>query len=193
VEAAASRRDEILSAALRCFSAAGYERTTIEDIRAASGASVGSIYHHFGGKEQIAAALYAQALADYQRGFLALLRAGSTERTIKAIVRHHLRWVDANPELATFLLAPRPAELRLASEASVRELNRSAFADLEEWRRARAADLQPLSFDAFYAVVIGPAQEAARHRLGGRTKTPLRRLERELGDAAWRAIRGGSK
>jgi AcrR family transcriptional regulator len=179
------RRHEILDAALACFSERGYDGTTIEEIRERSGASVGSIYHHFGGKEQIADALYAEALRDYQSGFLELLR-GDAERAIKGVVRHHLRWVHANPELARFLLTERRPE-------EVRELNRAAFDALEEWRAAHRDDLQPLSFDAFYAVVIGPAQEAARHRLAGRTQTPLRRLERELADAAWRAIRGGTK
>jgi AcrR family transcriptional regulator len=188
-----ARRDAILDAALHCFANDGYERTTIEDIRVRSGASTGSIYHHFGGKEEIAAALYAEALASYHEGFLRLLAAGSAERTIKAMVRHHLRWVDENPERAGFLLAPRAAELRLAGEFAVRKLNRAAFAALEDWRRAHAGELRPVSFDAFYAIVIGPAHEAARHRLAGRTQIPLRRLERELADAAWRAIRGGSE
>jgi AcrR family transcriptional regulator len=181
----ADRRSEILDAALACFSDSGYEGTTIEQIRTRSGASVGSIYHHFGGKEQIADALYTAALSDYQQGFLALL-GPDVERSVKSVVRHHLRWVDANPELAKFLSGGRPSE-------SVRELNRAAFEALERWRAEHAEQLQPVSFDAFYAVVIGPAQEAARHRLAGRTRTPLRRLERELSDAAWRAIRGGSE
>lgn len=180
-----SRRSEILGAALACFGENGYERTTIEEIRARSGASVGSIYHHFGGKEQIADALYADALRDYQSGFLELLR-GDAERAIKGVVRHHLRWVDENPQLARFLLTDRRPE-------EVRELNRAAFDAVERWRSAHQDELQPLSFDAFYAVVIGPAQEAARHRLAGRTQTPMRRLERELADAAWRAIKGGTE
>lgn len=180
-----SRRSEILDAALACFGERGYDGTTIDDIRARSGASVGSIYHHFGGKEQIAAALYVEALRDYQAGFLELLR-DDAERAIKGVVRHHLRWVEAHPQLAGFLFTqPGPAD--------VAELNQAAFATLESWRAGHAGELQPLSFDGFYAVVIGPAQEAARHRLAGRTQTPLRRLERELAEAAWRAIRGGSK
>jgi AcrR family transcriptional regulator len=182
-----SRRDDILQAALDCFSSAGYEGTTIDDIRSRSGASTGSIYHHFDGKDEIAAELYAEALADYQDGFTALLNGGPAERTVKAMVRHHLRWVEANPKRAAFLLASRPAD------SKIRQQNREAFAALEEWRAAHADELRPLSFDAFYAVVIGPAQEASRHHLAGRTKTPLRRLERELADAAWRAIRGGSE
>src|SRR4051812_40505721 len=101
-----SRRSEIMDAALACFGERGYEETTIEEIRARSGASVGSIYHHFGGKDRIADALYTEALRDYQSGFLDLLRHDA-ERAIKGVVRHHLRWVEANPELARFLLADR--------------------------------------------------------------------------------------
>lgn len=179
------RRGEILDAALACFSERGYDATTIEEIRARSGASVGSIYHHFGGKEALADALYTAALRDYQVGFLELLR-DDAERSVKAVVRHHLRWVETHPDLASFLLTERrPTE--------VRELNRSAFSALETWRAAHAGELQPLSFDAFYAIVIGPAQEAARHHLAGRTQTPLRRLERELADAAWRAVKGDTR
>ena len=183
--ATASRPREILDAALACFDENGYDATTIEQIRALSGASVGSIYHHFGGKEQIAAALYVDALRDYQDGFLALLDAGPAERAIKGVVRHHLRWVETNPARARFLHSPRRGD--------VGELNRVAFARVGAWRREHSDELQPMSFDAFYAVVIGPVQEASRHWLAGRTHTPLRRLERELADAAWRAIKGDNQ
>src|SRR2546425_484894 len=77
---APSRRDAILSAALGCFVRRGYTATTIEDIRRASGASVGSLYHHFGGKDRIAAALYVDGLARYQAGFLATLGAHDDAR-----------------------------------------------------------------------------------------------------------------
>lgn len=185
-------RSRILDAALAVFTERGYERATVEEIRERSGASIGSIYHHFGGKEQLAAALRVEALSDYQDGVLAeLRREQGAEKAVKALVRHHLRWVDANPDRAGFLFAPRGAEQRLASEGPVRELNRRMFSAVTEWRDAHATELREMSADAFYAVVIGPAQEISRHRLAGRTDAPLKRLERELADAAWNAIRGG--
>ena len=54
----ATRRKEILQAALSCFSEQGFDATTVEQIRHRSGASTGSIYHHFKNKAHIAAALY---------------------------------------------------------------------------------------------------------------------------------------
>ncbi len=50
------RRDQILAAALGAFAEKGFAAATIEDVRERSGASTGSIYHHFGDKEGLAAA-----------------------------------------------------------------------------------------------------------------------------------------
>ncbi len=52
------RRKAILDAALSCFASKGFTETTMEDIRKISGASTGSIYHHFSNKEMLARALY---------------------------------------------------------------------------------------------------------------------------------------
>lgn len=46
----ATRRREILDAALACFVENGLVATTIEEIRLAAGASIGSLYHHFASK-----------------------------------------------------------------------------------------------------------------------------------------------
>src|SRR6185436_8786528 len=62
------RKEAVLEAALACFEELGYDNTSIEDIRARSGASIGSIYHHFGRKEVIAAALYVDTLVKYRAG-----------------------------------------------------------------------------------------------------------------------------
>src|SRR6266566_8365174 len=93
----AGRRSRILEAALACFNERGFTATTIEEICQRSGASVGSVYHHFGGKEGLAAALYVEGLRDYQRGFRDVLeRNPGAGEGIESLVRHHLRWVGAH-------------------------------------------------------------------------------------------------
>jgi AcrR family transcriptional regulator len=179
-----SRRDAILEAALESFGATG--ETAIEDVRRRSGASVGSIYHHFGGKDGIAAALYVETLAGYQSGALRTLhRADGAEEGVKALVRHHLRWVERNPERARFLL--QSGAVRRVVSDELQELNRRLSAAIESWVERRAA-IRPLPREVFYATVIGPAQEVSRLWLAGRVRS-LRRLEDELAEAAWRAIR----
>ena len=60
--ARSSRKQEILQAALACFTEFGVEATTIEMIRDRSGASIGSLYHHFGNRERIIAVLYLEGI-----------------------------------------------------------------------------------------------------------------------------------
>lgn len=191
---AGGRRDTILRAALECFTERGFTATTVEEIRRRSGASVGSIYHHFGGKERIAAELYVGGLRSYQEGFLrAIETTDGAEAGVRALVRHHLRWVEQNPELAQFLMNRRETELVAATEARVRELNRSFFPHVTAWveRWVGAGALRPLSPDLREPVLLGPCQEFSRLWLAGRTRISLRRAERELADATWAAVRAG--
>jgi len=51
------RREEILEAALACFSARGYHESTVDDIAARAGLSKGAVYWHFEGKREIFLAL----------------------------------------------------------------------------------------------------------------------------------------
>jgi AcrR family transcriptional regulator len=185
----ADRKQEILGAALRGFAEKGLAGTTVDEVRRRSGASVGSIYHHFGDKEGIAAALYIDALRDYQEGFLAVLAdadADDPEPTVKALVRHHLRWVAADRDRARFLLSGRPPR----AAVGIAELNRHILRATSGWldTQVRAGRMQPVPFDLFYAVLIGPAQEFCRYWLERRMRTSMRGAEAALGEAAWRAL-----
>ena len=187
------RRGEILAAALRAFTDRGFAAATIADVRRLSGASIGSIYHHFGSKEELAGALYADGLRDYQEGFLAALREhDDAEAGIRAVIHHHLRWVAANRELASFILGRREPEVLLTSQKAVREMNRRLFADASAWLRphVRAGRLRDVPSDLFYTLLIGPSQEFCRHWLAGRTKTSLKRAAGVLADAAWESLKG---
>lgn len=93
-----STRRKVLDAALACFLARGFEATSVADIRAASGASTGSIYHFFGSKAGLAIALWDEAIA----GWRALSRLagmeGPPEDRIRASVGAFLRWARDNPD-----------------------------------------------------------------------------------------------
>src|SRR5579862_903609 len=62
----ASRRS-VLRHALALFNENGVEATTIDDLRRASGQSVGTIYHHFKNKEGVVAALFFALFDDQSR------------------------------------------------------------------------------------------------------------------------------
>jgi AcrR family transcriptional regulator len=183
----------IIAAALECFDERGFDATTIEEIRARSGASVGSIYHHFGGKEQIAAELYVDGLRAYQEGAVCALERhpDNTRLAVRALVRHHLRWVERDPRLARFLMGRRETELRLATEARVRELNRAFFPRVAAWvsRNVEKGTLRPLPRELWEPVLLGPCQELSRLWLSRGAPFSLRGAERELAEATWRAVK----
>jgi AcrR family transcriptional regulator len=179
-----TRQETILEAALESFDATG--TTAIEEVRRRSGASIGSIYHHFGGKDGIAAALYVEILCEFQAGVVrALERARGGEDGVKALVRYHLRWVERNPVRARFLLQSGAA--RVAAGEELKALNAHLADAVGGWLE-RQPSVRPLGSEVFYAVVFGPSQELSRAWLAGRTRS-LRKLEDELAEAAWRAVR----
>jgi AcrR family transcriptional regulator len=57
VKAPAVRRAELIDCAQRLFLEKGYERTTINDVIAATGLSKGAFYHHFASKEELLEAI----------------------------------------------------------------------------------------------------------------------------------------
>jgi AcrR family transcriptional regulator len=191
---AADRRAAILDAALAEFTEHGVAGASIDAIRRRSGASVGSIYHHFGGKDGIAGALYLDGLRSYQDGFVdALARADSTRSGVEGAVHHHLEWVAAHPELARFLLLGRDASVVVATERPLRELNRGFFGQVQRWTRprVRAGELRELDLELMTALWIGPAQELARLWLAGRTQTSFLQAAPALADAAWKSLSTG--
>jgi AcrR family transcriptional regulator len=61
---AASTRTALLSAARGVFAESGFAEASIAEVVARAGASVGSLYHHFGGKAELYTALF----EEYQLG-----------------------------------------------------------------------------------------------------------------------------
>ena len=160
----------------------------MDDVRRLSGASVGSIYHWFDGKEGIAAALYLEALRDYQRGYLAVLeREPDPERGIRGrgAPPPALGCRQSRP-------GPLPADQPRDGRGGAARAERARCSPPRPggcgrtWRPAR---IQAIPLDLYYAVLIGPSQEFARHWLAGRMKSSIKNAERALGDAAWNALR----
>jgi AcrR family transcriptional regulator len=60
LKAPAVRRAELLDCAQRLFLTRGYERTTVNDVIAATGLSKGAFYHHFRAKEDLLEAIAAR-------------------------------------------------------------------------------------------------------------------------------------
>jgi len=184
------RRREILDAALGAFHDQGYEKTTLADIRDRAGASIGSIYHHFSGKEQIFAALYLDAIANTQAfGLRALRRAENLEDGVRALVGSYLRWVKGHRELAAFVLSMRRTEFMPETERELDRMNGEFRVALEAWWAERDdAQVWRVAPDLLFAVLIGPSEEFARRWLRGKTRTSFRHAADILAEAAWLSL-----
>ena len=188
------RREQILAAALAEFTAHGVSGGSIEGIRSRSGASVGSIYHHFVSKEEIATTLYVEGLRSYQEGFVAALDgAGSTRDGVEGAVRHHVAWIVEHYELAGFLLLERDARVLVGSSKALRLLNLRFFRAVRDWTapRVRGGELRALEPEMLTALWIGPSQELARHWLTDSSRVSLTQAAPELAGAAWRSLNAG--
>jgi AcrR family transcriptional regulator len=196
--ASRARQQTILRAALSLFLDKGFGATTLDQILERSGASVGSFYHHFESKVEVAAALYLQTLESYQAAFIKELRRHGEARTgIEWTVRHHLRWTRRNPELATYLTHCREPEVSEASESHARELNRVFFEQTSAWLipHVRGGRVRRLSPQLYYALWMGAADEYTRLWLLGpcpRDSKQLARAEDVLARAAWENLRAPS-
>ena len=103
-----ARRRSIIEAALACFSERGFGETTMEQIRVRAGASTGSVYHQFRGKEELGVEVYVEGLGMYQAGFVAeLSRHEEAEGGVRAIVGYHLGWVRQHQDWARYLFQMR--------------------------------------------------------------------------------------
>ncbi len=187
-----TRKRAILEAALECFTSYGFAKTTMDDIRVQANASTGSLYHHFRSKEQLAAELYVEAIRYYQQGLkVQLTLHQSAEAGIRGVVIYHLQWVDENPAWARYLAQSRQADFVQATEPAMRELNREMKRRFGDWVRpfVEAGEVRDLPPDLCVALLVGSAQDYARMRLSGRSRTDLETATRVLADAAWRVMR----
>lgn len=184
------RRKEILDAALACFREQGFGATSMEQIRSRSGASVGSIYHHFHSKEELAQALYIEGLADYQQSLLVeLTRHRTAESKTRAVVDHYLGWVSDHLELMHYLVQMRQADFVAQSE--IRASRAAFFRAAAEFFRGHLenGELRAMPFELFVALTTGPVQEYTRHWLGHPDPGDLKKARKILADAAWASVR----
>jgi AcrR family transcriptional regulator len=195
-----SRRDPkqiILDAALSTFVELGFERATTEHIRARAGTSNGGLFHHFPSKDAIAEALYLRGIASYQEGLIVALDRGRSTRdaraAIKAAVRHHLTWVEANRDLAQFMYERGRPDWQPAHGAAIRKLNRSTAMHIRDWIAplVAAGVVRDLSLTAIAACVAGPAHFVARRWLSGLIAARPTSFVDVLADAAWAALTPG--
>ncbi|WP_457354628.1 TetR/AcrR family transcriptional regulator [Roseateles sp. P5_D6] len=189
-ERGASRR-AVLAHALPCFNARGIEAATIEDLRQRSGQSVGTIYHHFGNKEGVAAALFFAGFDDQSRAIATRTEAvADAHAVVVELVTAYVDWVTALPELAAFLFMARETVAQGPHGDALRERLEARYAPIDARlaESVRAGLLAELPAELIPALVLGGAESYCRGWLAGRREAKPAAYAGLLAEAAWRGI-----
>jgi len=188
-----ARRSAILEAALGRFIDQGVEATTVEDIVRASGSSIGSLYHHFGNKEGIAAGLFIDGIERLNADLLKKLqRCKSAEAGVRTVVTQYCDWVTAHRDIARYLLNSRDIAFPPHAKDQLREIHRAHIGEIFRWFGpfVRAGDMKALPYETYVPIISGPIQDYTRHWLAGQVKDSPAKVKEVFADAAWNAVRG---
>ncbi|MFB9719091.1 TetR/AcrR family transcriptional regulator [Planobispora longispora] len=178
-----------MSAALRIVSEGGLEAMTISRLAEVSGASNGSIYHHFGSRGGVVGALYRESFAELVGAMLPALDDRPAWTVVPDLAGRFLDWVVAEPTRAEFVY--RASVAGLIEENGKAEFKARVMAPLGEWFAARTArgELRPVPLWALDAVVMAPVHECARRYLADPEGFDLKAIRPEVEYAVWAIVR----
>ncbi len=191
-----SRREAILQAALKSFSTKGFNETTMDDIKRLSGASTGSIYHHFENKEMLAQALFLEGRTDLNTTLLSAITNKLPREDIYSLIYAYLDWFEQHPDLGQFVMQAGSTEY-LGSYVKVLRQKIQLTLPNENFPQQFFDWLAPFIEDGTIAhypqnlyvpLVIGPCREFVRRWLRTRLTTEIQEASEPLAEAAWKVL-----
>jgi AcrR family transcriptional regulator len=102
----ASRRDQILDAAMQCFASSGFRGTTTREIASRVGITEAALYRHFASKEALYAAIIARKIdaPDLTAHLDAAAAAGDDRAVLGGLARTLIERAEADPAFLRILL-----------------------------------------------------------------------------------------
>lgn len=184
---AARRRRQLLDVALERFAAAGYHRTSMDDIAEAAGVTKPLLYQHFGSKR----GLYLELLHDVGAQLInAIVEATATadgpRLQVHAGFRGYLQWVDEhqNAFLLLFGGGARRDEEFADAVREVEALIASAVAGLID------ADVDDDHRLVVAHAIVGMAEGTVAHCIAAGRPLDVERMALQLAELSWFGLRG---
>jgi AcrR family transcriptional regulator len=181
----------ILDHALRVHAERGHDGFTMTAVMAATGVSNGSIYHHFGSFDGLAAALYARCLGELLDTLIEALDGATEARAgVEAVTRAYLRFAQERSDAARFMFASAHADFIPEHTQALEESKRPRLERLLLWvaphiTAGRIADLSP---EMLEMLLIGPVAETARRWLSFDHAIDLDEAAAVLPARIWRSV-----
>ena len=183
-----SRHVATLRVALRLFSEKGFFNTSVQDIVAAAGVSVGFIYHNFSDKEGIARALYQHLLArmNVLIDQIEAQHATAQERC-SAVIRMLFDLTEAEPDVMAFVIHARhreflPEEKAICSASAFVRMRGFVFTGIE------AGEIRPIDPAVAAVMMYGGAIRMVCLRLDGLIALTLDKYVDELWSNTWKSL-----
>jgi AcrR family transcriptional regulator len=161
VERGQATRGQLIAAATRLFASRGYEGTSIEAILQETGASRGSLYHHFTGKDALFEAVFGELEARAgQATMAAAMAAGDPVAGLRAGCIAWIR-MAGDPVMQRILLIDAPSVLGWQRWRELEEA--SALGQMKAALQAVADDgrLRPDLVATFAHVLLASVNELA--------------------------------
>jgi len=173
---AASTREALLTSAREVFTVSGFTESSIADVVAGAGASVGSLYHHFGGKSELYMALFEEYQQRQETRAAAAVRTARSEDEADPVTlfvagaRAYLEGCWVERDLARlFLAGGGPPGFELAARRRYREwtgrnsalLKQGPDDDGEPWAAALVIVLTTVISEAGHEVAVCEDEDSA--------------------------------
>lgn len=163
----------------------------IEDISAASGVSIGSIYHHFGSRDGVISAVYGRQLSRLVQELADATTAHSDLREgVTSFITTYIDWIVTHPDSASLIYGVSPLEASPEVLSVAARSKSSAITALTQWFQTfvEAGKVQISDPGIVELILLGPVREYCQRLLAGVMSEPPEIVGPELAEAACRAI-----
>ena len=190
--AAYSPRERILAAALKLFVEQGYFNTNVPDLSKESKCSVGSIYHNFRNKEEVAVSLYEEGLSAFRQALdHSIANKEGIEEIVKTVVKSFLTFSEVNHQLSKYMWLCRHNEfmsgmIRHPTRVGFDRLGRKLTHAIK--RGIREGKIRPLRANIIWSILFGVPLAYVRDWLDHYNHETPSSIADELADACWRAL-----
>jgi AcrR family transcriptional regulator len=152
-------RAKIMAAALRLFSANGYERTTVRQIAEVAGVAQGLLYSHFAGKDELLLALFERSVQNVYESFALAERGDPLRSQVVRIVEAAFAVLRANLEFWRLSYGVRMQQPVLAAiGAELPDWTTAIRTTLERALRDAGAAQPEIEAALLFATIDGVAQ-----------------------------------
>lgn len=181
----------LLDGALRVHARAGHEGFTVHAVIAESEISLGSLYHHFGSFDGLAAALYARCMGHLLDAIVGALATRRAPRPgIEAVVRAYLEFARDHEAEARFIHTAAYASFLPAHASLIAASKAPRIEAIAAWFRPHVAtgDIVPIDEALLEMILIGPPAETTRRWLARQPGIDLAEAARVLPRLVSRAL-----